>query len=96
MTDLREALTDEQCDAIQMQVFGHINVQEHAYQQANALIRAAFAAGAASVPREDPVAWMYAAEGEGTYIVLHRNRQAPDPGSRWTETPLYAATGVTK
>ena len=61
------------------------------WDDVRAMWRAMFDAAPTPQQRgEQPIAWMYAADGEGSYIVFDRNRQAPDPGSRWTETPLYA------
>ena len=94
MTTDSHELTDAGVNAIKARVHDNWNPSEGADALYRAAIRAAFAAGRASVPSGEPVAWMYSWEG-----VRRELKFGPGyftEGSPPTITPLYAATGVTK
>ena len=101
MDSVRDAgMTDAECDAIRRRelvaarmLTGGGTQRSIAYQYA--LIRAAFAAGAASVPSGEPVAWLYVHPQPDRHVSVASIVRWETPAP-YSETPLYAATGVTK
>ena len=88
-------LTISECDAIRRTLPREVVLTESRHEYECGLIRAAFAAGAASVPSRKPLAWLYVHPQPDRHVSVASIVRWETPAP-YSETPLYAATGVTK